>query len=121
MAVRARTRPTFRSCSISSPSRVSTSARRPRSESSQSSSPRSLRPWRCAPSSPSFRWKPGDECQYGVPPPLPDLESFVVGGGLVGGVHLLLPRPVDVAGVPEDGAAGCQLAANELFAPPPRA
>src|ERR1700693_4318250 len=106
MAVRAKTRPTFRSCFISSPSRASTSARLPPSESSQSSSPRSLPPWRCEPCSPSFRWKQGDECQYSVPPPLPDLESFAVGGRLVGGVHLLLPSPLDVAGVSKDGAPG---------------
>src|SRR6266571_1166728 len=115
MAVLVKTRPTFRSCFIWLPSRVSASGRRLRSESSPSSSPRSLRPSLCARCSPSSRWKPGDELECEVPPLIPNFESPVVGGRLVGGVRLLLPGPMDVAGVLQDGTAGRELATDDLF------
>src|SRR5258708_40279080 len=115
MAVLVKTRPTFRSCFIWLPSRVSASDRRLPSEWSPSSSPRSSQRLLCARCSPSSRWKPGDELECEVPPLVPNLESPVVGGRLVGGVRLLLPGPLDVAGVPKDGAAGPDLAPAHLF------
>src|SRR5216683_4219059 len=117
MAALVKTRPTFRSCSISLPFRVSALGRPPRSEWSRSSSPPSLRPWRCARCSPSSRSKPGDEFSKpgGGPSPVPDLESAVVGGGLAGGVRLLLSGALDVAGGFQDGTAGGQLAADHPF------
>src|SRR6195256_2099265 len=120
MAAQVKTRPTFPSCSISWPSRVSTSGRPPRLEWSPSSSPRSLRPSRSELCSPSSRWRPGDERQRdahqsGGRRPVPYVKGAVDGGRLAGGVHLLLPRPVDVAGGAEDGTAGRQLPADHLL------
>src|SRR5258708_24021905 len=120
MAVLVKTRPTFRSCFIWLPSRVSASDRRLPSEWSPSSSPRSSLRLLCARCSPSSRWKPGDELGCEVPPLVPNLESPVVGGRLVGGVRLLLPGPLDVAGVPQDRTASRELATDDLFRAHPR-
>src|SRR6266567_2473625 len=60
-------------------------------------------------------WRPGDERECEGPPPVPHVEGHVVGDWLVGGVRLLLSGPVDVAGVLQDGTAGCELATNDLF------
>src|SRR4030081_428524 len=118
MAARVKTRPTFRSCSTSWPSRVSTSGRRPRLEWSQSSSPRSLRPLRCARCSPSSRWRPGDERQRDARQPdgrLSYFEDPLDGNWLAGGVRLLFPRRVVVAGSFKEGTAGCQPAPDDLL------